>query len=318
MAVRGDSMPDPFEEYKEKRLEIILLEIERLGDIGRRYAEEACRSGSYVPDDADPSGYQGADPEKVAELCEKHDLALRIYHAERIEDLHLDLDRDYDSVRYILSRASFGTEEGHLGLHRIYAELGVGEALFNAGVLTFAGYGCEPDPEEALRYILDSDPDPGDGRLRASWLTFFTSEPWILSSEAVPFRDYLRFGRVVTQDYDCPVSFFLPEWLVLRTLCADTPRDLEYCDPFEAETANELFEMHEYLYDDWGGNPGSELPNFAFKPLGLMITWYKDQKAMSMNLPLTLDQLRHIFRLCIQYIIDNKTWRRGGWHPEEQ
>ncbi len=72
--------------------------------------------------------------------------------------------------------------------------------------------------------------------------------------------------------------------------------------------SNDMYELHPFYWGD-GVNPESILPNFAFKPTGLEVTWSKDPlRDAQMNQPLSLSELRHIVRLCIEHAAESRCW----------
>ncbi len=298
-----------FSKIKECEINRILPQIKTyLGKTGAAYVKDTCCEGRYNPKLADFSKYHDEDRQVEVTLKNQHAKLLRIYNAKSLEDLGVDVETEYQITSWAFDSEDLRQEDEVLSFYRKYSDLGVEEASYIAGILEFAGFGCEPDPEGALVHFLKIKDSEEDKYLNA-WIGFFTNEPDCSGAAATYYRDYVKFGYVATKKYNCPLHYFQPEWYVFQILCASTPGELLSISPVYAETANELFEIHQYRYCADKSTPDSELPNFAFKPLGLEITWYKDQKAMSMNLPLTLEQLRHILRLCIQYIIDNKCWR---------
>ena len=257
----------------------------------------------FSPEDLDKGHDPGADEDTIRRLA----WAKAISESDSLDDINLEPD-----VRYDLYMRAVRCWEGDLDEKEVYsvsgryADHGVKQAAMDHGRMSFIGFGCDSDPYRALRYLLKGKTDK---RYCRAWIDYFLNEPGTDKGKASDYQDYIKFGRQTAHDYDCPLYFYLPEWYVLNSICADSPGYMLYFDPWGAEISTDLFEIHQYRYYVDEITSDSLLPNFAFKPIGLEITWYKDQKSMSMNLPLSLDQLRHILRLCVQYVIDNRTWR---------
>ena len=300
-----------FSKIKESEISRIMWHIKMdLGTVGRLYADDTYHTYRYNPELADFSKYPCSDKENTAALKKLHEKLVRLFYAQSLEELFVDIDIEFRIRSRIFESEGQHSEGEYLSFYREYSDRGADEASYLAGVLEFAGFGCESDPERAFLHFLKCS-EVSDKKARTAWIKFFINEPKGEGEVPEFYQDYVKAGFVATKDYKCPLRYYQPEWFVLQTLCANTPDEFTICVPEGAEAANELFELHQYYRYADGPVSDPDLPNFAFKPLGFEIFWYEDQKAMSMNLPLTLEQLRHILRLCIQYVIDNKCWRRG-------
>lgn len=160
-------MPVSFSKIKETELDRILWEIETyLGEIGRSYAEDARRDGKYNPELMDPSKYR-TEGEESETLKNKHKRALEVYRAESLEDLRFPPRREFEAFVMSMDPLWLYPEEEYLELCEKYARLGVFDASFEAGVLKFVGYGCDPDPRAALDHFLSIEGPEDDRLIRA-------------------------------------------------------------------------------------------------------------------------------------------------------
>lgn len=102
-----------------------------------------------------------------------------------------------------------------------------------------------------------------------------------------------------------------PEWVSLCKKagicnCYGTPEVDDGRDFYGFD--NDVFTIRPYY---WGEDPEkAALPNFLYKPTGLVIKWYKYAFRDSyMNQNLTAKQLREIFKKCKQSISKNQKKR---------
>lgn len=111
----------------------------------------------------------------------------------------------------------------------------------------------------------------------------------------------------------------VPEWTVLLDLCDSDPTG-SCCGPVRANGyggfENSVFMLSPYYWgmsDDEDREVRSELPNFLFKPTGFEMRWYKYAfRDCRVNRPLTVEQMRRMWRICIQSVLDQ--YERGELH----
>lgn len=208
-----------------------------------------------------------------------------------------------------VSELDGGNGETGMRLLEEAADRGSDDALFEMGRRLFTGRGIARDPAASLDHFLRAAED-GDRRARY-WLALFMPVTGgdVPAGEGVHApRDH---GRSV-RPYHLPPGQLeeASEWYVLLDLCG---LDTYGCsldrfsetDGFE----NSVFSIRPYLWWEPGDKEwetASVMPNFLFKPTGFEIEWYRYPfKDSWMNRPLTLGQVRHIWRLCIQSVLDH-------------
>ncbi|MBR6037267.1 MAG: sel1 repeat family protein [Candidatus Methanomethylophilaceae archaeon] len=297
-----------FPKAKESCLRSISYEIKWAGEAGEAYMEDTKKGGGFDPSLADLDRYLGMEGWSSVEKY--HRKALALLEAENIDDLRDDVKLAYDVCRRALLEQKNVSPEEALETFERYADMGMTDASLKAGLLRFVGYGCERDPAKALEHFRRAEAGGSDEA--AAWVRFYTDEPcddddW----DAEPFEDHARYYSMVPKEYECPLDPYPPEWKVLQCVSAESPQDLMACDPYDGTASNNVYELHPFYWGD-RVSPESQLPNFAFKPTGLEVTWYKNpMDSASMNQPLSPSEFRHVIRLCIEHAIECRCWEGG-------
>ena len=181
-------------------------------------------------------------------------------------------------------------------------------ASFELGRLYFCGLKTEHDERKAFEYFLDAAERCGDNEEPKIWLSYYIdpeNDKTAYDEELKAFRE-LRYNGMAIREINVPDRMLMihyPEWFILENV---TNSEYHMCCYFENRCnnrggyENQLFALRPY---DWDGE--SEEPNFQFKPTNFEIEWYKYPFRDSyMNQKLTLSELRHMWRLCIDSVIE--------------
>lgn len=192
-------------------------------------------------------------------------------------------------------------------------ELGCEHAAFDLGRLYFTGRFVRRDLEKAYGYLLTAARSGEEEALM--WLRYFLDddgEPEV-GEEAEERHKVLRAHGFSKLRFNIPDECLChsAEWQILMHVC---DLDTHGCCCSEdlmnkrGGFSNGTFQVNPYYWGDYGDEghvTESEVPNFIFLPTGFEMEWYKYPFRDSyMNRRLDEKQIRHIWRLCIESVVE--------------
>jgi len=195
-------------------------------------------------------------------------------------------------------------------------EFGCNHAAFDLGRMYFSGRFVKRDIEKAYQYMLTAARnDESEAR---QWIGFFLDDEKdaVIGEEAEERNSTIRFYHRSIRSFNFPDRSLVdcPEWIVLLDIC-DLDGHCCCCSEDLASSRggfeNDTFAIRPFYWND--DKTESEIPNFIFKPTGFEIEWYKYPFRDSyMNRRLNEKQIRHIWRLCIESVVEqySKRWEQ--------
>ena len=192
-------------------------------------------------------------------------------------------------------------------------ELGCVHAAFDLGCLYFEGRFVRRGVERSYGYLLKAAKSGDEEAL--CWIRYFLDddEEPVIGEEAEEPHRIIRAHGFSKREFNFPDRGLAncPEWQILMYVC-----DLDghgcCCSKDlwnkRGGFSNGTFQVNPYYWGESGDDgylTDSEIPNFIFLPTGFEIEWYKYPFRDSyMNRCLDEKQIRHIWRLCIESVIE--------------
>lgn len=98
-------------------------------------------------------------------------------------------------------------------------------------------------------------------------------------------------------EHDSSLESFLRLFAINRSPCPEK----EWAEKYGTDYEDEKFSMHRFCWCESDDCPlcMGAMPNFEYKPLGFMVSWYKYiGRGMEWNKPLTKDEFRQMMDDC--------------------
>ncbi len=185
------------------------------------------------------------------------------------------------------------------------------EIGYSVAIDLYCGNGVERDPSKALEVALRSA-EYGCRESKNLIITMTDSEIYtdglnlstthhILNRR----RDHIVAFRMMIQDS--------AEWNLICRLTETDPHGFTELMEHRNDACgyeDDVFSIR--VFDDWSGDDeGVSWPNFTFKPTGLEMHWYKYAwRGATISEDLTVGEIKHIWRLCIDHLITGRTFNQ--------
>ncbi len=183
------------------------------------------------------------------------------------------------------------------------------EALYDIARDLFLGHKGFTAPSKALEFAL-----------RAAELGHNDARDLIVTmTDSTVYTDSLCYDMKGYEHRGCDCTYPVgdrtllqdsQEWDMILELTRSEPYGFTDWDEFRNDA--EGFEddvLAIQPYNDWDGDEGVFWPNFTFKPTGSEMWWYKySWRSGTMSENLTVGEVKHIWRLCIDHLVTGRTF----------